>query len=49
MDVVPLGPGFAAELRGVTLMPMSPRTMPHMRRRALPSRNIPFWSFAARR
>ena len=48
MDIVPLGPGFAAELRGVTLAE-SPPTTPHTRRRARRSRSIPSWCFAARR
>ena len=48
MDIVPLGPGFAAELRGVRLADV-PLTMPPIRPRARPSRNIPFWCFATRR
>ena len=48
MEIVPLGPGFAAELRGMTLRRLR-RTMSHTRRRARLSRNIRFWFFAAKR
>jgi len=47
MDVVPLGPGFAAELRGVTLADVASDDAAYAAC-GPPSRSIPFWCFAAR-
>ena len=48
MDIVPLGPGFAAELRGVTLADIAADDAAYAAC-ARHSRNIRFWCFAARR
>ena len=47
MEIVPLGPGFAAELRGVTLAEIAADTA-HTRRRAQRSSSIRSLYFAAR-
>jgi len=48
MDVVPLGPGFAAELRGVTLADVASDDA-RIARRARLLRNIPFWCCGGRK
>ena len=48
MDVVPLGPGFAAELRGVALA-TSPTMMPPIGQCGPPSKRIRYSSFAIKR
>ena len=47
MDVVPLGPGFAAELRGVTLADVAARDAAYGAVRAAFG-SIRSWCFAAR-
>jgi len=47
MDVVPLGPEFAAELRGVTLKDVASDDAAYAATRTA-LRNIPFWCCAAR-
>ena len=42
MDIVPSGPGFGAELRGVTLADVAANDDVY-------SRNIPFWFSGTRR
>ena len=48
MDVIPLGPGFGAEIRGVTLTDVSGSDAAYAAVRAAFEETIPSWCFATR-